>query len=87
MTIQFEPLIKRKQPITYIDDTSMQSQNKRGMFSITHDYHALLRKAGLKGAPEKLFFYLNKGKFFGHVISSEGIQPIAKRVKDLKNLK
>ena len=26
-------------------------------------------------------------KFLGHVISSEGIQPIAKRVKDLKNLK
>ena len=26
-------------------------------------------------------------KFLGHIISSEGIQPIAKRVKDLKNLK
>ena len=26
-------------------------------------------------------------KFLGHVISPEGIQPIAKRVKDLKNLK
>ena len=26
-------------------------------------------------------------KFLGHVILSEGIQPIAKRVKDLKNLK
>ena len=26
-------------------------------------------------------------KFLGHVISSEGIQPIAERVKDLKNLK
>ena len=57
------------------------------MFSIIYEYHDLLRKAGLKAAPEKTFFFLKKVKFLGHVISSEGIQPIAKRVKDLKNLK
>ena len=87
MTIHFEPLIKKKQAITYIDDTIMQSQNKGEMFSIIHEYHNLLRKAGLKAAPEKTFFFFKKVKFLGHVISSEGIQPIAKRVKDLKNLK
>ena len=87
MTIHFEPLIKKKQAITYIDDTIMQSQNKGEMFSIIHEYHNLLRKAGLKAAPEKTFFFLKKVKFLGHVISSEGIQPIAKRVKDLKSLK
>ena len=87
MTIHFEPLIKKKQAITYIDDTIMQSQNKAEMFSIIHEYHNLLRKAGLKAAPEKTFFFLKKVKFLGHVISSEGKQPIAKRVKDLKNLK
>ena len=31
-------------------------------------------------------FFLKKFKFFGHVISPGGIQPIAKRVKDLKKL-
>ena len=87
MTIHFEPLIKKKQAITYIDDTIMQSQKKGEMFSVIHEYHNLLRKAGLKAAPEKTFFFLKKVKFLGHVISSEGIQPIAKRVKDLKNLK
>ena len=87
MTFHFEPLIKKKQAITYIDDTIMQSQNKGEMFSIIHEYHNLLRKAGLKAAPEKTFFFLKKVKFLGHVISSEGIQPIAKRVKDLKNPK
>ena len=95
MTIHFESLNKKKQAITYIDDTTMQSQNKgemfsiihKGeMFSIIHKYHTLLRKAGLKAAPEKTFFR-KKVKFLGHVISSEGIQPIAKRVKDRKNLK
>ena len=87
MTIHFEPPIKKKLAITYIDDTIMQSQNKGQMFPIIHEYHNLLRKAGLKAAPEKTFFFLKKVKFLGHVISSEGIQPIGKRVKDLKNLK
>ena len=32
MTFHFEPLIKKKQAITYIDDTIMQSQNKGEMF-------------------------------------------------------
>ena len=62
----------------------MQSQNKGEMFSIIHEYHNLLRKAGLKAAPEEIFFFLKKVKFLGHVVSSEGIQPIARRVKDLK---
>ena len=86
MTIHFEPLIKKKQAITYIDGTIMQSQNKGEIFSIIHEYHDLLKKAGLKAALEKTFFFLRKVKFSGHVISSDGIQPIPKRVKDLKNL-
>ena len=87
MTIHFDPLIKKNQAITYIDDTVMQSQNKNEMFTIINEYHTLLRKAGLKAAPDKTFFFFKKVKFLGHVISPEGIQPIAKRVKDLKNLK
>ena len=65
----------------------MQSQNKNEMFRVINKYHTLLRKAGLKAAPDKTFFFLKKVKFLGRVISPEGIQPIAKRVKDLKNLK
>ena len=87
MTIHFDPFIKKKQTITYIDDTIMQSQNKNEMFTIVNEYHTLLRTAGLKAAPDKTFFFLKKVKFLGHIISPEGIQPIAKRVKDLKNLK
>ena len=87
MTIHFEPLIKKEQAISYIDDTTTQSQNKGELFSIIHEYHNLLRKTGLKAAPEKTFFFFKKVKFLGHVISCEGKQPISKRVKDLKNLK
>ena len=86
MTVHFDPLIKKKQAITYIDDTIMQSQNKNEMFTVINEYHTLLRKARLKAAPDKTFFFLKKVKLLDHVISPEGIQPIAERVNDLKNL-
>ena len=87
MTIHFDPLIKKKQAKTYIDYMIRQPRNKNEMFTIINEYHTLLRKAGLKAAPDKTFFFLKKVKFLGHVISPDGIQPIAKRVKVLKNLK
>ena len=87
MTNHFGPLIKKKQAITYTDDTIMQSQNKNEIITIIIEYHTLLRKAGLNAAPHKTFFFLKKVKFLDHVISPEGIQSVAKRVKNLKNLK
>ena len=87
MTIPFDPLIRKKQAITYIDDTIMQSQTRSQMFTIINEYHTLLRKAGLKAALDKTFFFLKKKKFLGHVISPDGIQPIAKRVDALRNFK
>ena len=86
MTIPFDPPFRKRQAITYIDETIMQSQNKNEMFTVNNEYHTLLSKAGLKAAPDKTFFLLKKVKFLGHVISTEGIQPIAKRVKELKSL-
>ena len=87
MTIHLDPLIKKKQAITYIDDTIMQSQNENEMFTVINENHTLLRKAGLKAPPDKTFFFLKKVHFLGQVISPEGIQPIAKRGKDLQNIK
>ena len=87
MTIHFDPLIRKKQAITYIDDTIMKSQTRGEMFTIINEYHTLLRKAGLKAAPDKTFFFLKKVKFLGHVISPDGIQSIAKRAEALRNLK
>ena len=57
------------------------------MFTVINEYHTVLRWADLKAAPDKTFFFLKKVKLLGHVISPEGLQPIAKRVKDLKNFK
>ena len=63
MTKHFDPLIKKKQAITYIDDTIMQLQNKNEMFTVTNEYHILLRKAGLKAAPDKTFFFKKMSSF------------------------
>ena len=87
MTIHFDPLNKKKQAITYLDDTIMQSKTRGEMFTIINEYHTLLRKAALKAAPDKTFFFLKKEKLSGHAFSPDGIQPIAKRVDALRNLK
>ena len=63
--------------INYIDDTILQPQNKSEVFTVIHDYHTPLRMAGLKAAPDKTFFLLEKVTLLGHV-SPEGIQPFAK---------
>ena len=57
MIIPFDPLTRKKQAITYTDDKIMQSQNQNKMFTVINEYHTLLRKAGLKEAPDKTFFF------------------------------
>ena len=87
MTIHSDPLIRKKLAITYIDDNIMQSQTTSERLTFINEYHTLLRKAGLKTASDKTFFFRKKVKFLGHVVSPDGIQPIAKRVDTLSNLK
>ena len=87
MTIHFDPLIRKKQAITYIDDTIMQSQTRGEMFTIINEYYTLLRRAVVKAAPDKTVLLLKKVKNLGHVISPDGIQSLAKRVHALRNLK
>ena len=60
MTIHFDPLIRKKQAITYIDVTIGQSQPRGEMSIIINEYHTLLRKVGLKAAPDKTFFSWRK---------------------------
>ena len=76
-----------KQAITYIDDTIVQAQTETEKFEIIDKYHHLLRKSGLKAQPEKTKLFLRKVPFLGHVVGKDGIQPVNKRVADLKALK
>ena len=87
MTIHFDLAIKKRQAITDIDDTILQSQIKNEMFTVMNEYHTILMIAGLNAARDVSIFFLKEVKFLCHVISPDGIQPIAKGVEDLKNLK
>ena len=62
MAINFEPLIKKKKAISYLDDSLLQSHTKAEMFPIIHEYHQLLHKGGLKAASDKTHFFLKKSK-------------------------
>ena len=74
MRYAFEPLIKRKQAVSYLDDTILQAIDKREIFTIVREYHSLLRKASLKAAPDKTMFFLRKVRFL--VISKDGLSPL-----------
>ena len=87
MTVHFDPLINKKQAITYIDDTIMQSLSKNEMFTVINGYHNLLGGPVSKQLLIKPSFFLKKVKFPGRVRSPELIQPNAKRVSDSKNIK
>ena len=60
MRYAFGPLIKRKQAITFLDDTLLQAKDKQEMFTIVKEYHSLLRKAKFKAAPDKTMFIYEK---------------------------
>ena len=73
--------------MTYIDDTIKQEQYETQLFEIIDKYHELLRKSRLKAQSEKTKFFLRKVQFLGHVEGKDGMQPVKRRVADLKALK
>ena len=87
MTIHFAEMIAKKQVITYIDDVILQAKTKQEMWNNLDSYFKCLRSSGLKAAPNKTKLFLRKVQFLGHIVSDKGIQPVAKKVQDLKNLK
>ena len=87
MTIHFAEMIAKKQAITYIDDVIFQAKNTAEMWKNLEYYFKCLRTSGLKAAPNKTKLFLRKVQFLGHIVSDKGIQPVVKKVQDLKDLK
>ena len=65
----------------------MEADTKSEMTNIIQENHRLLRASGLKTAPEKTKLFPRKVQILGHVVSQDGIQPVAKKVAALKVLK
>ena len=87
MTIHFAGMIAKKQAITYNDGVILQTKTKGEMWKNLESCFKCLRSSGLKAAPNKTKLFLRKVQFLGHIVSNKGIQPVAKKVQDLKNLK
>ena len=87
MTIHFAEMTAKKQFITYTDDVMLRAKTKAEMWKNLKSYFQCLRPPGLKAAPNRTKHFLTKVKFLGHIVSDKGIQPVAKKVQDLKNLK
>ena len=85
--IHFAEMIARKRAITYIDDVILQAKTKAEMWKNSASYFKCLRSSGLKAARNKTKLFLGKVQFLGHIVSDKGIQPVAKKVQDLKDLK
>ena len=67
MTMIFEPLIKKQNAITYIDDVLLQAKSNEEMFNVLEEYNELL-----KADPTKTFFFQEETDFSSHTISSRG---------------
>ena len=87
MTVHFAELIAKKKAITYIDYVILQAKTRQEMWINLDSYFKCLISSGLKPAPNKTKLFLRKVQFLGHIVSDKGIQPISKKVQDLKNLK
>ena len=87
MTIHFAEMIAKKQAITYIDDVILQTKTKAGMSKKLESYFRCLRSSELKAAANKTKLFLRKVQFLGHIVFDKAIQPVAKKVHDLKDLK
>ena len=79
-------MIAKKQALTYIDDVILQAKTKAEMWENLESYFKCLRSSGLKAAPNKTKLFLRKVQFLGHIVSDKGIQPVAKKFQDLKDL-
>ena len=87
LTIHFAEMIAKKQAITYIDGVILQARNKAELWKNLESFFQCLTSSGLKVAPNKTIPFLRKVQFLGHIVSDKGIQPVAKKVQDLKDLK
>ena len=87
MTKAFQPIIETKDALAYLDDLMMMADDKEKMFQIIIKFHHLMRKSGMKAAPDKTEYFLRKVKYLGHNISEFGISPVESRVKSIQALK
>ena len=87
MRKKFAPLIEKNEAMTYLDDVLLMGNSIPKMFKTLEEFFECLKKAKIKIAPEKAFFFQKQVQYLGHIITQGGRKPIRSRVIALKNLK
>jgi hypothetical protein len=60
--------------LTYVDDIIVKSTKQKNHIADLQETFANFRQVGLKLNPEKCVFGVKKGKFFGCLVSTKGIE-------------
>ena len=87
MTIPFGEMIAKNKQNRYTDDVILHAKTKQDTWNNLYSYFKCLRSSGLKSAPNKTKLFLKNFQFLGNIVPCKGIQPVAKKVQDLKNFK
>ena len=82
----FEKQIGRNVEV-YVDDMVIKSKGDEGMIRDIEETLIQVRKINMKLNPKKCAFGLTKGKFLGHIVTSEGIEANPEKVESLLKMK
>jgi hypothetical protein len=70
-----------KNVLTYVDDIIVKSTKQENHIADWQETFANFRRAGLKLNPEKCVFEVKKGKFFGCLVSTNGIEANPRKIR------
>ena len=85
MDIAFKGLINRS-VVIYLDDIIVYSKKRSNHLHDLKQIFERCRRFGISLNPKKSFFYLNKGKLLGFVVSKYGIYIDPNRVKEIYDI-
>ena len=70
----------------YVDDMLVKSRSFQGHLQDLLEIMQVIHQYGIKLNPKKSMFAFQKGKFLGHIVSREGIQPNPSKLKAISDM-
>ena len=65
----------------YVDDIVIKSKTKDALFCVIIEMFQNLRRINMKLNPAKCTFWVEEGKFLGHIIDASGIWANSKKIQ------
>ncbi|GJW36456.1 reverse transcriptase domain-containing protein [Tanacetum coccineum] len=70
----------------YVDDMAIKSSDEKGLISNIAETFDNLRRINMKLNPKKCSFGVEKGKFLGYMVTSEGIRANPQKMKAIEDM-